>query len=920
MKKLYQKTHLKKQGKCIFNKCAVLLFLLFASKGLMQAQATYTFVTAGATGATGPTQTQINTAYASTNLSGLVVTPSGTPGVQTWTVPVTGGYRIEAFGAEGYGGFAGRGARIAGDFTLTVGTVLKIVVGQMGQVNPAAGTLQFGGGGGSFVSLLNDVPLVVAGGGGGSHATSYAASSADGTITTSGNSGSGSTFGAGGTAGSGGSASSSANGGAGFYGDGGGTTGPALSFTNGAQGGNVGATPSTNGAIGGFGGGGGTQSWNNNRGGGGGGYSGGGGGQLGAPSCWGGGGGSYNNGTNQSNTSGFNLGHGKVVISELCSVKIFASGTNSTSPTICSGQSLTLTTTAVSNYTWSTGNTTATSIVVSPTSNQTYSIIGTSSLACVAAASISVTVSSGLPVLTITNTPNTICLGKSATLTAGGALTYTWTGGSVPVTNGQSFLPTATSTYTVAGQNGCGISTSTTAITIAPLVVTASANQTLVCAGNTTTLTAVSSVSGYTWTPNNNTMNPAVVSPLANTIYTVAASDGTCFGTATVAVNTNPNPTITIAASSSVVCEGAMVTMTASGGSTYTWSPVNSNNASISDNPVAPTLYQVIGTGSNGCSSQAGQIVLTNTAPIVTVASNKTIVCVGDPAILTASGANSYIWTNGPSTAVNQVNPVALTVYTVTGVGSNSCTASKTIAVNVLVANVSVTSATSSICNGGTTTLTASGANTYVWAGTPSSNGVAIVSPTSTTVYSVTANTTVTGLSCPASTIISITVFNNPTVSIVATKSVVCKSDPAITLTGTGAATYAWSTGTTSPGISVKPQVTTTYTVVGTDANGCQSAGTIQIKVNVCNSIGEISSSEKGLSVYPNPSNGVFEVTSETDLDLKLINELGQVIRIISLKAQNDHSMQVNDLSSGVYFIVGQNDSVNINHKIIIAK
>jgi hypothetical protein len=301
------------------------------------------------------------------------------------------------------------------------------------------------------------------------------------------------------------------------------------------------------------------------------------------------------------------------------------------------------------------------------------------------------------------------------------------------------------------------------------------------------------------------------------------------------------------------------------------------------------------------------------------VTSNKTIVCSGGQATLTASGASSYNWTNGPSTAVNLVNPTSPSVYTVTGIGSNSCTAEKTISVNVLAANVSATSATSSICNGGTTTLTASGANTYVWVGTPSFLGVAIVSPTVTTNYSVNANTTITGLSCPSSTNITITVFNNPTVTIVATKTVVCKSDPAITLTGTGAVTYTWSTNATSLAISVKPQVTTTYTVSGTDANGCKSSASKQIVVNTCNSVGELSGAEKGLNVYPNPSNGTFQIQSETDIELTIVNELGQEIKTIKLTSQNEHTVQIDDLAKGIYFIVGQNNTVKINQKIVVA-
>ena len=902
-----------KQNYLTKSKFLVALFFLVIK---LSGQQTYTFTNCGATGSVGPTQAQVNSTYSNTNLSGLVTTT--TNGIQTWTVPYTGNFRIEARGAQGgtSGSGGGLGATMIGDFTLTVGEVIQILVGQVGD---NGGTGPGGGGGGSFVVrtpyTTTSSILVIAGGGSGAGSYSFT----PGVNTTTGVTGGV----AGGTNGSGGLGGTRGAGGGGFLTDGAPCSvntiyaSPGQAFVNGGEGGPVTNNTTCNfTANGGFGGG--SSHGGNciNNGGAGGGFSGGG----GSSNTTSGGGGSFNAGTNQTNTSGANTGDGRVIITELCNIRIFSSGTNSTNPTICSGQSLTLTTTAVSNYTWSNGNTTTTSIVVSPTSSQSYSIIGTSSLACQAVANISVTVSSGLPVLTITNAPNTICLGKTATLTAGGALSYTWSGGSVPVTNGQSFLPTATTTYTVAGQNGCGISTSTTAITIAPLVVTASANPALVCAGSPATLTAVSSVNGYTWTPSNSVINPAVVGPTVNTIYTVAASDGTCFGTATVAVNTKPNPTITIASSSSVVCEGAVVTMTASGGLSYVWTPGNSTTAAISDNPISPTLYQVVGTSSNGCTAQASQIVLTNTAPIVMVSSNKTIVCSGDPAILTASGANAYNWTNGPSTAVNQVNPTAPSVYTVTGIGSNSCTATKTIAVNVLAANVSASSSTSSICNGGTTTLTASGANTYVWVGTPSFLGVAFVSPTVTTNYSVNANTTITGLSCPSSTNITITVFNNPTVTILATKTVVCKSDPAITLTGTGAVTYTWSTNATSLAISVKPQVTTTYTVSGTDANGCKNTAAKQIVVNACTSVGELSGAEKGLNVYPNPSNGIFVVSSEADLDLSILNELGQVIRTIKLSAQNNHTVQVDDLANGVYFIVGQNNDLKTNQKIIIAK
>ncbi|NBY39818.1 MAG: hypothetical protein EBQ66_02655, partial [Flavobacteriia bacterium] len=127
----------------------------------------YTFTNCSATGQFGPTQAQVNAAYTATNLAGLVTSSSG---IQLWTVPTSGTYRIEAFGAQGGGANNfGRGAQMRGDFTLTAGQQLKILVGQSGGVSQSGS-----GGGGSFVTTSANVPLIVAGGGGGQYDPSSA--------------------------------------------------------------------------------------------------------------------------------------------------------------------------------------------------------------------------------------------------------------------------------------------------------------------------------------------------------------------------------------------------------------------------------------------------------------------------------------------------------------------------------------------------------------------------------------------------------------------------------------------------------------------------------------------------------------------------------------------------------------------------
>lgn len=308
-----------------FSRNVLLLLTCLSYFTLVNGQ-TYTFTNAGATGPNGPTQAQLNAAYGAGNpLNGQVTSSNG---IQLWTVPVSGTYRITVLGASG-GGIGttnnqrgGRGTSIIGEFELVQGEVIRILVGQMGAHNQYGATLgtnsSSSGGGGSFVVRspynTNASILAIAGGGGGRSANNNA--SKDASTGTAGVGGSTSTGGSGGTNGSGGGARTNgyAAGGAGFSGNGGNGTRPAggTSFVNGGAGG--GAVCQTVTVPGGFGGGGAAhhqQCSGSNSGpgaAGGGGYSGGGGGGAG------GGGGSFNSGANQSNTLRGVQGHGQVTI------------------------------------------------------------------------------------------------------------------------------------------------------------------------------------------------------------------------------------------------------------------------------------------------------------------------------------------------------------------------------------------------------------------------------------------------------------------------------------------------------------------------------------------------------------------------------------------------------------------------------
>ena len=144
---------------------AVLVSVLSPIKA--SAATTYTFTTASATGRTGPTQAQVNSAYSGTSLAGLVTI--STQGIQRFSVPTSGRYQIELAGSKGGNGgtTGGSGARFNSDpVTLSAGEILQIGVGQIGLlVSDGTGA---GGGGASWVYRESSSTLLaIAGGGGG---------------------------------------------------------------------------------------------------------------------------------------------------------------------------------------------------------------------------------------------------------------------------------------------------------------------------------------------------------------------------------------------------------------------------------------------------------------------------------------------------------------------------------------------------------------------------------------------------------------------------------------------------------------------------------------------------------------------------------------------------------------------------------
>jgi gliding motility-associated-like protein len=288
---------------------------------------------------------------------------------------------------------------------------------------------------------------------------------------------------------------------------------------------------------------------------------------------------------------------------------------------------------------------------------------------------VSVTVST-MPVVIVNS--ETICAGQSATLTASGATSYTWSPGLPGVS--QVVSPALNSSYTVSGTTGGCISSAVAAVKVNPNPVVTINAPASICFGASAILTAGGGGT-YSWSTGA-TVATITVTPTVVTSYTVTATTLGCTGSKTNTIGINPIPTIIV--NPETICAGDSKQFTATGSavSTYSWSDGTSKNATILS-PKVTTTYSVIGTTNAGCPGVGTFTVTVNLLPKVTV--NDVSICKGLDAILTVSGAVSYRWSNnstGNRLIINSA-PVGINDYIVSGTDANNCTATDTATVNV---------------------------------------------------------------------------------------------------------------------------------------------------------------------------------------------------------------------------------------------
>jgi Secretion system C-terminal sorting domain len=521
---------------------------------------------------------------------------------------------------------------------------------------------------------------------------------------------------------------------------------------------------------------------------------------------------------------------------------------------ICLGQSVDLTATGGLTPTWAVlsgdfgslsctgcGTTTAT-----PTVTSVYTVSTSSLSGCIDFDTVTVTVNS-IPVPTIFNdTPLSFCLGGSVQLYTDTYVSYLWNTSAT-----DSFVVASTAgvyTVTITDTNGCQAAANAT-VTVFSLPTVDAGTAFSVCPGNTGSLNATGA-STYLWDVDAtlsqlNIPNP-IASPVADTWYYVTGTDGNgCQAYDSVEV-TLFTPPVVNAGLDDQVCVGDSTQFNATGAVSYVWNASAFLSSTTVPNPFAfpPSLttFTVTGTDANGCTDTDDVIVSTLSLPGVDAGATASH-CIGDSTQLFATGALTWQWTSNPDlSSLSLPNPWASNVvdswFYVSGEDVNTCSNIDSVFISVDPLPPVSAGADFGICDGDSTQLVATGADTYQWNShptflSPTNISNPFVKPIVLTTFTVTGTNTTTGCINQAS--VTVTINALPTIDAGMDTSM-CIGD-SLQFMATGGVTYIWNNDPTLSSIIVadpwtNTTVDQTYYVTSFDGNGCEGNDSVSIVIN----------------------------------------------------------------------------------------
>lgn len=366
----------------------------------------------------------------------------------------------------------------------------------------------------------------------------------------------------------------------------------------------------------------------------------------------------------------------------------------------------------------------------------------------------------------------------------------------------------------------------------------------------------------------------------------------------------NSVPSCLIAANAGAdvqLCAGDVTTLngSATGGATvYSWSPTaglgNPNSATTTASPTITTTYVLTAGDGASCSDVDTIVVIVNALPVVDLGAD-TMVC-GSTLLLDAGVQpnGNYLWSN--SSSGQTLNAIASGTYNVSVTNTaTGCTNADTITVTFNTPPTVALGSDTTICGDNLVLNAGNPGMTYLWSNSSTQQ-------TLTTFVSGTYSVVVTDANgCTASDAIIITFNAIPVVTFTAAVPVLCLDDQIFALT-TGSPSGGNYSGTGVTAGNFDPQSagigTHAITYTFTDSAGCTSSATDSVMVDAC--LGTNGVSVFAAKVFPNPSEGNFQLNVSLACKAELVNSLGQVVETKML-LPGANTMGDSKLAVGVY-------------------
>lgn len=360
-------------------------------------------------------------------------------------------------------------------------------------------------------------------------------------------------------------------------------------------------------------------------------------------------------------------------------------------------------------------------------------------------------------------------------------------------------------------------------------------------------------------------------------------------------------------------CDGGNVTLTSTQSNSYLWSN-GATTRSITVNSSA--LYTVV-VNNGTCNSlpSVGRRVTVNPIPKSPTISTSgtTTLCAGKTVTLTSSVATGNRWSTGANTQSIIVSTAG--TYTVTATNL-SCTSPRsegvTVTVNAIPTRPTITaSGATTFCDGGSVTLTSSSTNN-LWSNGSTDKSITVTSAGN---YSVkTNNNGCESLSSAVRSIVVNALPAAPTISVIGSTNLATGGN--VTLTSSYASANKWSTGSTLRSIIVNKPGTYSVSFMGAT---CMSKPSLPVTItqNTIENSGRFSNStENGttsfsskMAIYPNPSQGIFNIETDTAGDVYIVNQLGQVVKEVKIEANVVNTINAENLAKGIYLVKQSNKS-----------